>query len=82
MSDIEKYIAARKARNPKAWADFDQNYRRYAIGMLLDGTNVNEWMLKNNYAVPYLGENKELVQEAHKANKQKLIERGELPKDS
>jgi transcriptional regulator with XRE-family HTH domain len=35
MSDIEKFIAARKARNPKAWANFDQNYRRYAIGMLL-----------------------------------------------
>ena len=35
MSDIEKFIAARKARNPKAWADFDENYRRYAIGTLL-----------------------------------------------
>jgi len=35
MSDIEKFIAARKARNPKAWAKFDENYRRYAIGMLL-----------------------------------------------
>lgn len=35
MSDIEKFIAARKARNPKAWADFDEKYRRYAIGMLL-----------------------------------------------
>jgi HTH-type transcriptional regulator/antitoxin HipB len=35
MSDIEKFIAARKAKNPKAWADFDTKYRRYAIGMLL-----------------------------------------------
>jgi transcriptional regulator with XRE-family HTH domain len=35
MSDIEKFIAARKARNPKAWANFDENYRQYAIGMLL-----------------------------------------------
>lgn len=35
MSDIEKFIAARKARNPKAWARFDENYRRYAIGMML-----------------------------------------------
>jgi 5-formaminoimidazole-4-carboxamide-1-beta-D-ribofuranosyl 5'-monophosphate synthetase len=39
-------------------------------------------MIENNYAVPYLGENKELVQEAHQANKKKLIERGELPKES
>ena len=35
MSDIEKYIAARKARNPKAWENFDENYRQFAIGMLL-----------------------------------------------
>lgn len=50
--------------------------------ILDDGTNVNKWLIENNYAVPYLGENKELVQEAHQANKKKLIERGELPKDS
>jgi len=50
--------------------------------VLEDGTNVNKWMIENNYAVPYLGENKELVQEAHQTNKKKLIERGELPKDS
>ena len=50
--------------------------------VLDDGTNVNKWLIENNYAVPYLGENKELVQEAHQANKKKLIERGELPKDS
>src|SRR5580700_2739123 len=35
MSDIEKFITARKAKNPKAWADFDTKYRSYAIGMLL-----------------------------------------------
>lgn len=35
MSNIEKFIATRKARNPKAWAHFDEKYRRYAIGMLL-----------------------------------------------
>ena len=46
--------------------------------ILDDGTNLNKWMIENNYAVPYLGENKELVQEAHQFNKKKLIERGEL----
>jgi len=50
--------------------------------ILEDGTNVNKWLIENNYAVPYLGENKELVKEAHQANKKKLIERGELPKNS
>ena len=35
-------------------------------------------MYENNYAVKYLGENKELVQEQHLANKKILIARGEL----
>ena len=46
--------------------------------ILEDGTNVNQWMIENNYAVPYQGENKELVQEQHQANKAILIKRGEL----
>jgi len=49
--------------------------------ILEDGTNVNQWLIENNYAVPYQGENKELVQEGHQANKKKLIARGELPND-
>lgn len=35
MTEIEKFIRARKARNPKAWAGFEEKYRKYAIGMLL-----------------------------------------------
>ena len=35
MSDIEKFIEERKARNPKAWANFDAEYRQYAIGLRL-----------------------------------------------
>lgn len=46
--------------------------------ILDDGTNVNKWLIENNYAVAYMGENKELVQEAHQANKKILIARGEL----
>ena len=46
--------------------------------ILEDGTNVNNWLIDNNYAVAYMGENKELVQEAHQKNKQILIGRGEL----
>jgi len=46
--------------------------------ILEDGTNVNQWLIKNNYAVAYQGENKELVQEQHQANKKILIKRGEL----
>lgn len=43
-----------------------------------DGTRVNQWLIDNNYAVAYMGENKDAVQEAHQRNKQILIERGEL----
>ncbi len=35
MSDIEKFISERKARSPKAWAGFEEKYRKFAIGMLL-----------------------------------------------
>lgn len=35
MTDIEKFIRERRARNPGAWAGFAEDYRRYAIGMLL-----------------------------------------------
>ena len=43
-----------------------------------DGTKINQWMIDNNYAVVYLGENKELVKEAHDKNNQILVKRGEL----
>jgi len=35
MSDIEKIIREKKAKSPKAWAGFEDKYRRHAIGMLL-----------------------------------------------
>lgn len=42
------------------------------------GINVNNWLVENNYAVAYSGQNKELVQEAHAKNAVMLKERGEL----
>lgn len=42
------------------------------------GINVNNWLVENNYAVAYSGQNKELVQEAHLKNAVVLKERGEL----
>ena len=41
-------------------------------------TNVNKWMCDNNYAVPYLGQNKADVEALHMVNRQKIIERGEI----
>jgi micrococcal nuclease len=46
--------------------------------ILDDGTNVNQWLIENNYAVTYQGENKDLVQEQHQKNKAILISRNEL----
>ena len=57
----------------------DDKFGRILCEFILeDGTNVNQWLIKNNYAVAYQGENKELVQEQHQANKKILIKRGEL----
>ena len=52
MSDIEKFISERKTRNPKAWAGFEQKYRKHAIGMLLGMTAV-AWIV--TFAVYRLG---------------------------
>jgi len=41
-------------------------------------TNVNKWMCDMGYAVPYNGENKQLVAGQHLSNRSKLIERGEI----
>jgi len=56
----------------------DKFGRILGVFILEDGTRVNEWLIANNYAVPYKGENKELTQEQHQINKKILIERGEL----
>ena len=59
--------------------DPNEKYGRI-LGVLVnaDGINVNEWLIQNNYAVKYSGENKELVQEQHKLNAAALKKRGEL----
>ena len=56
----------------------DKFGRILGVFLMEDGKSLNQWMVDNNYAVPYAGQNKELVQEEHQKNKLKLIERGEL----
>ena len=56
----------------------DKFGRILGVFILEDGTRVNDWLIQNNYAVPYKGENKDLTQAEHQANKEILIERGEL----
>lgn len=56
----------------------DKFGRILGVFILEDGTKVNDWLIQNNYAVPYKGENKDLTQADHQMNKKILIERGEL----
>jgi len=56
----------------------DKFGRILGVFILEDGTKLNDWLIKNNYAVPYKGDNKELTQADHQANKKILMERGEL----
>ena len=57
----------------------DEKFGRIlGVFILEDGTQVNDWLIKNNYAVPYKGDNKELTQADHQVNKKILMERGEL----
>ena len=56
----------------------DKFGRILGVFILEDGTRVNDWLIQNNYAVQYKGENKDLTQGEHQANKKILIERGEL----
>jgi len=62
----------------KADSNNDKFGRILGVFIMEDGLSLNQWLIDNNYAVLYQGENKELVQEMHQYNKQKLIERGEL----
>ena len=59
--------------------DPNEKYGRI-LGVLVNdkGINVNQWLIENNYAVKYSGENKALVQEQHKLNAAALKKRGEL----
>jgi micrococcal nuclease len=68
----------KKINTIKADSNDDKFGRILGEFILDDGTNVNNWLIEHNYAVAYTGQNKELVQGAHQANKKLLIERMEL----
>lgn len=43
--------------------------------------NLNEYLLENHYAVPYEGQNKDQIEEAHIQNRKILIESGKITVD-
>ena len=67
-----------KIQTMRSDANDDKFGRILGVFIMEDGMSLNQWMIDNNYAVLYQGENKELVQEGHQYNKKKLMERGEL----
>ena len=46
-----------------------------------DGVNVNEYFIENNYAVAYFGKSKDDIAQEQLANREILIERGEVTLD-
>jgi micrococcal nuclease len=59
----------------------DKNKGKFGriLGILVvDGVDVNQWLIENNYAVPYLGQSKDDIEQGHLTNRQILIERGEI----
>lgn len=49
------------------------------LGVLYaDGTNLNDYMCLEGYAVPYTGLSKDLVEEAHLKNREKLVIEGKV----
>ena len=55
-----------------------EKFGRILATFYVDGLNLNQWLLDNNYAVAYEGQSKEDVTEAHLANRKILEARGEL----
>ena len=58
----------------------DEKYGRI-LGKIInpqDKTVLNDWLVQNNYAVRYNGENKTKIQDLHLANRKILIDRKEV----
>ena len=48
---------------------------------VIDKTTINDLLVDQHHAVPYTGASKELVEEQHMANRQRLKEQGIEPED-
>jgi len=53
-------------------------YGRVLCTFWVDDTNVNQYLIDNNYAVSYHGQSKTLVEAAHQKNYSILRQRGEI----
>ena len=49
MSDLQKYIANRKAVDPEFAASFDEGYKHFKIGVLLKQARMSAGMTQDEY---------------------------------
>ena len=77
-SKLKELIEEKRVKITTAIDPDDKFGRILGIIETKEGINVNEWLITNNYAVAYKGQNKDLVQEAHQKNIEILRARGEI----
>ena len=77
-SKLKELIEEKRVKITTTIDPDDKFGRILAIIETKEGVNVNEWLITNNYAVAYKGQNKDLVQEAHQKNIVILRARGEI----
>ena len=53
-------------------------YGRILGELIVDGVNVNQYMIDNNYAVAYFGMSKSDIAQKQLDNRQVILERGEV----
>ena len=77
-SKLKELIEEKRVKITTAIDPDDKLGRILGVIETKEGINVNEWLITNNYAVAYKGQNKDLVQEAHQKNIEILRARGEI----
>ena len=70
ISDGDKVVIQTKLKDSRG------KFGRVLGDVVIDGLNINQTMVENNYAVKYYGQSKEEIEEEHQINRTKLIERG------
>lgn len=58
--------------------NYKDKYGRVLGTIFVSTININDYLIQNNYAVKYEGENKNNIKDLHLKNRQVLIERNEL----
>lgn len=80
VDDCKKEVIIRTHISEDTDSDGREKFGRL-LGEIINPTTkavLNDELIAKNYAVKYLGENKNLVSEQHKANRKILIDRGEV----